>query len=131
MVSICLFDYCNPLGIITPMHTHILSKYIFSGWKTIEMGFFQKKFSLIKSFSSLFDRHMLFWAVFALEFSFQTTTFFYLWLQTIRDIVLYVVISIIIIIFWPFCCLFFFDIRIMITPLVSPNSYYPAPLWHV
>jgi hypothetical protein len=30
--------------------------------------------------------------------------------------------------FWPLCCLFFFDIRIMITPLVSSNSYYPAPL---
>ena len=73
MVSICLFDYCNPLGIITPIHTHILSKYIFSGWKTIEMGFFQNKLSLIKSFFSLFDRHMLFWAVLALEFSFQTT----------------------------------------------------------
>ena len=25
--------------------------------------------------------------------------------------------------FWPLCCLFFFDIRIMITPLVSSNSY--------
>jgi len=24
--------------------------------------------------------------------------------------------------FWPFCCLFFFDIRIMITPLLSSNS---------
>jgi len=24
--------------------------------------------------------------------------------------------------FWPLCCLFFFDIRILITPLVSPNS---------
>ena len=24
--------------------------------------------------------------------------------------------------FWPFCCLFFFDIRIQITPLVSSNS---------
>ena len=24
--------------------------------------------------------------------------------------------------FWPFCCLFFFDIRIRITPLVSSNS---------
>ena len=26
--------------------------------------------------------------------------------------------------FWPLCCLFFFDIRIMITPLVSSNSYH-------
>ena len=26
--------------------------------------------------------------------------------------------------FWPFCCLFFFDIRILITPLVSSNSSY-------
>jgi hypothetical protein len=24
---------------------------------------------------------------------------------------------------WPLCCLFFFDIRILITPLVSSNSY--------
>jgi hypothetical protein len=24
--------------------------------------------------------------------------------------------------FWPFCCLFFFDLRILITPLVSSNS---------
>jgi hypothetical protein len=24
--------------------------------------------------------------------------------------------------FWPLCCLFFFDIRILITPLVSSNS---------
>ena len=27
-------------------------------------------------------------------------------------------------IFWPLCCLFFFDIRIMIAPLVSSNSSY-------
>jgi len=27
--------------------------------------------------------------------------------------------------FWPLCCLFFFDIRILITPLVSSNSSYP------
>jgi len=26
--------------------------------------------------------------------------------------------------FWPFCCLFFFDIRILIAPLVSSNSYF-------
>ena len=26
--------------------------------------------------------------------------------------------------FWQLCCLFFFDIRILITPLVSPNSLY-------
>jgi hypothetical protein len=26
--------------------------------------------------------------------------------------------------FWPLCCLFFFDIRILITPLVSSNSPY-------
>ena len=26
--------------------------------------------------------------------------------------------------FWPFCCLFFFDIRILIVPLVSSNSSY-------
>ena len=26
-------------------------------------------------------------------------------------------------IFWPFCCLFLFDIRILITPLVSSNSF--------
>jgi len=26
--------------------------------------------------------------------------------------------------FWPLCCLFFFDIRILITPLVSSTSYY-------
>ena len=25
---------------------------------------------------------------------------------------------------WSLCCLFFFDIRILITPLVSPNSFY-------
>ena len=27
-------------------------------------------------------------------------------------------------VFWPLCCLFFFDMRIMITPLVSPISSY-------
>ena len=27
-------------------------------------------------------------------------------------------------IFWPLCCLFFFDIRILITPLVSSNTSY-------
>jgi hypothetical protein len=27
--------------------------------------------------------------------------------------------------FWPLCCLFFFDIRILITRLVSSNSSYP------
>ena len=26
--------------------------------------------------------------------------------------------------FWPLCCLFFFDIRILIAPLVSSNSFY-------
>ena len=26
--------------------------------------------------------------------------------------------------YWPLCCLFFFDIRILITPLVSSNSFY-------
>jgi hypothetical protein len=29
--------------------------------------------------------------------------------------------------FWPLCCLFFFDIRILITPLVSSNSSYREP----
>ena len=29
--------------------------------------------------------------------------------------------------FWPLCCLFFFYLRIMITPLVSSNSSYPVP----
>jgi len=29
--------------------------------------------------------------------------------------------------FWPLCCLFFFDIRILITTLVSPNSFYREP----
>ena len=28
--------------------------------------------------------------------------------------------------FWPLCCLFFFDIRILITTLVSSNSSYPT-----
>jgi hypothetical protein len=28
--------------------------------------------------------------------------------------------------FWPLCCLFFFDIRILITPLVSSNSSFSA-----
>ena len=27
-------------------------------------------------------------------------------------------------VFWPLCCLFFFDIRILITPVVSSNSSY-------
>jgi hypothetical protein len=27
-------------------------------------------------------------------------------------------------IFWPLCCLFFFDIRILIAPVVSSNSSY-------
>ena len=26
--------------------------------------------------------------------------------------------------FWPLCCLFFFDLRFLNTPLVSSNSYY-------
>jgi hypothetical protein len=34
--------------------------------------------------------------------------------------------------FWSWCCLFFFDLRILITALVSSNSsyhtYYPVPL---
>ena len=30
-------------------------------------------------------------------------------------------------IFWPLCCLFFFDIRILITPLVSSNSSFNWP----
>ena len=29
--------------------------------------------------------------------------------------------------FWPLCCLFFFDIRILITPLVSSNSSFNWP----
>jgi hypothetical protein len=27
-------------------------------------------------------------------------------------------------VFWPLCCLFFSDLRILITPLVPLNSYY-------
>jgi hypothetical protein len=30
--------------------------------------------------------------------------------------------SLFVLFFWPLCCLFFFDIRILITPLVSSNS---------
>jgi hypothetical protein len=30
--------------------------------------------------------------------------------------------------FWPLCCLFFFDIRILIAPLVSSNSSYQLML---
>ena len=30
--------------------------------------------------------------------------------------------------FWPLCCLFFFDLRIVITPLVSSNSSYAVPV---
>ena len=30
---------------------------------------------------------------------------------------------------WPLCCLFFFDIRILITPLVSSNSSYQILLF--
>jgi hypothetical protein len=33
--------------------------------------------------------------------------------------------------FWPLCCLFFFDIRILITPLVSSNSSYVGHLRNV
>ena len=33
--------------------------------------------------------------------------------------------------FWPLCCLFFFDIRILITPLVSSNSSYNCLLFDV
>ena len=32
--------------------------------------------------------------------------------------------------FWPLCCLFFFDIRILITPLVSSNSSYHSRISH-
>ena len=32
--------------------------------------------------------------------------------------------------FWPLCCLFFFDIRILITPLVSSNSFYLSNNFH-
>jgi hypothetical protein len=31
--------------------------------------------------------------------------------------------------FWPLCCLFFFDLRILITPLVSSNSSYANGLF--
>ena len=31
--------------------------------------------------------------------------------------------------FWPLCCLFFFDIRILITPLVFSNSSWVYRLW--
>ena len=32
--------------------------------------------------------------------------------------------------FWSLCCLFFFDIRILITPLVSSNSFYLSNNFH-
>ena len=32
--------------------------------------------------------------------------------------------------FWPLCSLFFFDIRILITPLVSSNSFYLSNNFH-
>ena len=33
--------------------------------------------------------------------------------------------------FWPLCCLFFFDLRILVTPLVSANSSYHIMLYRV
>ena len=36
--------------------------------------------------------------------------------------VLSIVVCPFVLFFWPLCCLFFFDIRILITPLVSSNS---------
>jgi hypothetical protein len=42
-----------------------------------------------------------------------------------RSLVLYVCFVFLLhFFFWPLCCLFFFDIRILITPLVSSNSSY-------
>jgi hypothetical protein len=48
-----------------------------------------------------------------------------------RSLVLYVcfVDSCLYFFFWPLCCLFFFDIQILITPLVSSNSSCPFVLF--
>jgi hypothetical protein len=48
-----------------------------------------------------------------------------------RSLVLYVcfVDSCLYFFFWPLCCLFFFDIKILITPLVSSNSSCPFVLF--
>jgi hypothetical protein len=42
-----------------------------------------------------------------------------------RSLVLCVFCRSLFVLFWPLCCLFFFDLRILITPLVSSNSSYP------
>ena len=43
-----------------------------------------------------------------------------------RSLVLYVCFVLLYFFFCPLCCLFFFDIRILIAPLVSSNSSYVA-----
>ena len=48
------------------------------------------------------------------------------WVRVTRSLVLYVcfVDRCLYFFFWPLCCLFFLDIRILIAPLVSSNSSY-------
>ena len=41
-----------------------------------------------------------------------------------RSLVLYVRFVALCLSFWPLCCLFFFDLRILITPMASSNSSY-------
>ena len=41
-----------------------------------------------------------------------------------RSLVLYVCFVLLYFFFWPLCCLFFFDMQILNTPLVSSNSSY-------
>ena len=43
--------------------------------------------------------------------------------------VLQIVVCTFVLFFWPLCCLFFFDIRILITPLVSLNLSYGPFQW--
>jgi hypothetical protein len=45
-----------------------------------------------------------------------------------RSLVLYVCLVDRCLSFWPLCCLFFFDIRILIAPLVSSNSSFKHPI---
>ena len=55
------------------------------------------------------------------------------WVRVTRSLVMFCgsLFALLSFFFWPLCCLFFFDIRILITPLISSNFLYENDIFGV
>ena len=109
--SLCLSHFCFRM-----VATGIV--YVATDCYTCIIAHFSTKYSLYRVENGERSQVILIWYCIQKEFNFvllyRSLNFF------LKDI------------FWPLCCLFFFDIRILITSLVSSNSSsktFQPPLW--